>query len=55
MIINEDFKNKWEVEAFLIKLKIKKIMISAYHLQTNDMIKHKHILIIQALSKSCKN
>ena len=55
MMINEDFKNKWEVKALLAKFKIKKVMISAYHLQINDMIEHEHISIMQALSKSCEN
>ena len=49
MIINENFKNKQKVEAFLIKFKIKKIMILMYHLQMNNMIKCKHILIMQTL------
>ena len=55
MIMNEDSENKQEIKVFLIKLKIKKVMISAYHLQANDMIKHEHTSIMQALSKSCKN
>ena len=55
MMMNEDSENKQEVEALLIKLKIKKITVSAYHLQINDMIKHEHTSIMQALLKSCKN
>ena len=43
------------MKALLTKLKIKKIMISAYYLQTNDIIKHKHISIMQMLLKSYKN
>ena len=45
-MINEDFENKQEVKVLLIKLRIKKITVSAYHLQMNDMIKHKHTLIM---------
>ena len=45
-MINESFENKQEVEALLIKFKIKKIIILMYHLQINNMIKHKHILIL---------
>ena len=55
MIIDEDFENKWEVEVLLIKFKIKKIIISTYHLQANDIIKCEHTSIMQALSKSCEN
>ena len=54
-MINEDSENKQEVEAFLTKLEIKKVMILMYHLQTNDMIKHEHTSIMQALLKSCEN
>ena len=54
-MMNKDFKNKQKVKTLLIKLKIKKVMISAYHLQTNDMIKHEHTLIMQALLKFYKN
>ena len=55
MMMNEDFENKWEVEVFLIKLKIKKVMISVYHLQANDMIKCEHISIMQTLLKFYEN
>ena len=55
MMINEGFENKWEVKALLIKFEIKKIMILMYYSQMNDMIKYKHILIMQTLLKSCKN
>ena len=48
-------ENKQEVEALLAKLEIKKVTVSAYHLQTNDMIEHEHISIVQALLKSCEN
>ena len=55
MIINKNFKNKWKVKTFLIKLEIKKITVLMYHSQINDMIKCEHILIMQALLKFCKN
>ena len=54
-MMNEDLKNKQEVKALLIKFKIKKITVSMYHLQANDMIEHEHTLIMQKLLKSCKN
>ena len=54
-MMNEDSKNKQEVEALLIKFRIKKVMILVYHLQMNGMIECEHILIMQTLSKSCKN
>ena len=43
------------MKALLTKLKIKKVMMLAYHLQTNDMIKCEHTSIMQMLLKSCKN
>ena len=55
MMMNEGSENKWEVEALLAKLEIKKVMILMYHLQMNDMIKCEHTSIMQALLKSCKN
>ena len=39
MIINENSKNKQEVKAFLIKFRIKKIIISTYYLQINDIVR----------------
>ena len=54
-MINEGLKNKWEMKALLIKLKVKKVIVSAYHLQANNMIKCKHTSIMQALLKSYKN
>ena len=55
MMMNKDSENKWKVEALLIKFKIKKVTVLMYHLQTNNMIKYKHTLIMQTLSKSCEN
>ena len=43
------------MKTFLIKLKIKKITVLMYHLQTNDIIKHEYILIKQTLLEFCKN
>ena len=54
-MMNEDSENKQKVEALLVKLRIKKVMISMYHLQMNSMIKCEHTLIMQTLLKSCKN
>ena len=48
-------ENKQEVEALLAKLRVKKVMVSAYHPQMNGMIEHEHTPIVQALSKSCEN
>ena len=54
-MMNKNSENKQEVKALLVKLKIKKVMISVYHSQINGMIKCKHILIMQTLLKSYKN
>ena len=53
--MNEDFKNKQEIKTFLIKFKIKKITVSAYHLQINDIIKCEYTSIMQTLLKFCEN
>ena len=55
MMMNEDFENKWEVKTLLIKLEIKKITVSMYYSQMNDMIKCEHTSIMQALLKSYEN
>ena len=54
-MMNEDFKNKWKIEALLIKLEIKKIIVLMYHLQINDMTKCEHTLIMQILLKFYEN
>ena len=54
-MINENSENKQKIKVFLIKLKVKKITISAYHLQMNNMIKHEHISIMQTLLKFYEN
>ena len=54
-MMNKNSENKQEVKAFLIKFRVKKVTVSAYHSQINDMIKHKHTSIMQALLKFCKN
>ena len=54
-MMNEGSENKQEIKALLIKLRIKKVTMSAYHLQANNMIKHRHILIMQTLLKSYEN
>ena len=53
--MNEDLKNKQKMKALLIKLEVKKVTVSAYHSQANDMIEHEHILIMQMLSKFYEN
>ena len=54
-MINKDFKNKQKVKTFLVKFEIKKVTVSVYHSQINNMIKCEHTSIMQALLKSCKN
>ena len=54
-MMNKNFENKQKVKTFLIKFKIRKVTVSAYHSQTNDIIKYEHTLIMQTLLKSCKN
>ena len=55
MMMNEDFENKQEVEALLVKLEIKKVTVLIYHSQMNDMIKCEHTLIVQTLLKFYEN
>ena len=51
LIINDEFKNHgWIVNLFK-KYDNKRVVISAYHFQTNDMMKKKHKFLINALSK----
>ena len=42
-------------KTLLIKLEVKKVTVSVYHLETNDIIEHKHTSIMQTLLKACKN
>ena len=53
--MNEGSENKQEVKALLAKLEVKKVTVSAYHLQINGMIEHRHTSIVQVLLKACKN
>ena len=51
LIIDEGSENKNVVAELTVKYKIKQIVISAYHSQTNKIIKQKHKLIVNVLSK----
>ncbi len=50
-VMNEKSKNKKLMNELIEKLAIKKIIISAYHFQTNEMIERKHRLFVNALIK----
>ena len=51
LIIDDDSKNKKLIETFTQKYRIKRLIISIFHSQVNEMIKRKHISIKNALSK----
>ena len=50
-IINDELKNKKQIVKLTIKFKIKKIVMSKYHFQTNEMIEKYHKSIVNALIK----
>ena len=50
-MINDDSKNKKQIEKLTIKFKIKKNIMSKYYFQTNDMIEKNHKSIVNALIK----
>ena len=51
LIIDDDSKNKKLIETFIQKYRIKRLIVSVFHSQINEMIKRKHISIKDALSK----
>jgi len=49
--MNEESKNKEIVETLVEKYKIKRMMMSTYHSQTNDLVKRDHTAVVNALTK----
>ena len=45
-IMNENLKNKKEIKELLKQYEIRKITVSAYHLQANKMIEQEYMLTI---------
>lgn len=51
LIVNDDLENKEIVEELMIKYKIKKVIVFAYHSQANEMMKKDHKLLTDVLLK----
>ena len=51
MIIDDEFENRGWVANLFEKYDNKRVVISAYHFQANDMMKKKHKLLIDAFNK----
>ncbi len=49
--MNEESKNKEIVETLVEKYKIKRMMMSTYHSQTNDLVKRDYTAVVNALTK----
>ena len=50
-MIDDDSENKKFVKIFIQKYRIKRLIVSVFHSQVNEMIKQKHISMKDALSK----
>ena len=51
LMIDDDSENKKLIEIFIQKYRIKRLIISIFHSQVNEMIERKHISIKNAFSK----
>ena len=49
--MNEELKNKEIVETLIEKYKIKRMMMSTYHSQMNDLVKKNHTAVVNVLIK----
>jgi len=49
--MNEKLKNKEIVETLIKKYKIKRVMMSTYHSQINDLVKRNHTAVVNVLIK----
>ncbi len=49
--MNEESKNKEIVETLIEKYKIKRVMMSTYYLQTNDLVWRNHTAVVNVLIK----
>ncbi len=50
-VMNEESKNKEIVETLIEKYKIKRVMMSTYHSQMNDLVKRDHTAVVNVLIK----
>jgi len=50
-VMNEKLKNKEIVETLIKKYKIKRVMMSTYHSQMNDLVKKDHTAVVNVLIK----
>ncbi len=50
-VMNEESKNKEIVETLIEKYKIKRMMMSTYHSQMNDLMKKDHTAVVNVLIK----
>ena len=50
LMINNDLKNKKLIETFAQRYRIKRLIISVFYSQFNEMIERKHISIKNAVS-----
>ncbi len=50
-VMNEESKNKEIVETLIEKYKIKRVMMSTYHSQMNDLMKRDHTAVVNVLIK----
>ena len=49
--MNEELENKDVIEVLIKRYKIQRVVMSIYHSQTNDMMKRRHMTIVNALAK----
>ena len=51
LIINDDFENKKLIKTFAQKYRVKRLIISVFHSQINEIIERKYISIKNVFSK----
>ena len=51
LMMNEEFENKDVIEVLIERYKIWRVVVLIYHSQTNDMMKRRHMTIVNALAK----
>jgi hypothetical protein len=49
--VNDEFENKEILDEFVQRYRIKKMIISSYHFQINEMIKKNHKSLFNVLFK----
>jgi hypothetical protein len=50
-MVYDSSENKGEIEQLLISYGIKRVSITTYHPQSNDLVKHGDDVIVNSLSK----